>query len=744
MSITITNSGGQYKVVRTGKKTLAAKSVGFEYDSTTNKVDIKYNVEGNIYFDAAVPVSDITFGTTNVTNESEFWAQHAVVFRKAGTSAIPTATGSMFYLDGSVEKIGANYYFTDKTGNGRAFLITGYDFDTDWVKGFPYKSAATISAPAGDAALISADINSYLYTSGTPNQIPVVSLFQDIDFEHKIFTRHLPAVSNPDGVELISACVIEVIMYSAAKSGADLTSCQSYFSVPVEQAGAVYLKGNGSDANPSGTKEAPWRSIDKIKSTSATVVYLLSGDYTPAALVNLTGNAVSLIGTGLSKFTLHTTSFGLTFTRPVTCKGLQITNSASTYGINMSNDVTFDFCKLINAGSGKFITTQVAAKNLVMNNTIGASTATGDGIHYAFVAFNSITMTGCYLVNTSANPFYVGIPAGTYLQQNTRMKGVFASNGTGDILGGKQNGTITGSVSSIRYTNWYGLVDITATNNLQIKNNTFSNAIDTISLRVKAANNAAVTGVKVNDNYVSGNRNSSYILFVGGAAGEQGFNAINGLEFLRNTVVNTSPLTTGTCHTVFIGGGIDNKMKWNDLTVPNGYGIVVKAAGRHYTTADAHVSYNIIRCTGTAQYLIYNRGTWGLICSNNTLLNHSGGAAIRVDDDSLTYDNSMLCINNVITLAANISASAIDYTSAGITSRNNVVIKNGFTTAIATGANDLDATISFNLNGVPATRIDNGEVVAGDNATGLASDYSALVKTFKVQDDIWQKGAIVK
>jgi hypothetical protein len=43
----------------------------------------------------------------------------------------------------------------------------------------------------GDAVLIAADINNFLYDAGgTPNAIPVVSLFQDIDYEHKIFCKH--------------------------------------------------------------------------------------------------------------------------------------------------------------------------------------------------------------------------------------------------------------------------------------------------------------------------------------------------------------------------------------------------------------------------------------------------------------------------------------------------------------------------------------------------------------------------
>lgn len=62
----------------------------------------------------------------------------------SGTS-IPAKQKALFWLDGRFMLIGSDYYFIDRLGN-RNFLITGFDFEI--AKGFPYKSAATISAPA--------------------------------------------------------------------------------------------------------------------------------------------------------------------------------------------------------------------------------------------------------------------------------------------------------------------------------------------------------------------------------------------------------------------------------------------------------------------------------------------------------------------------------------------------------------------------------------------------------------------
>ena len=145
-----------------------------------------------------------------------------------GYSAIPTPSDALFHLDGTIKHIGSNYYFNDTIGT-RDFLITGYDFDSNWISGMPYKTVATISAPAGDATLIAEDINHYLYDAGgTPNKIPVNSLFQDIDYEHKLFCRHIAKTLNSNGIETSQAKVVDIVLYDNVKTGSDLTTCQTY------------------------------------------------------------------------------------------------------------------------------------------------------------------------------------------------------------------------------------------------------------------------------------------------------------------------------------------------------------------------------------------------------------------------------------------------------------------------------------------------------------------------------------
>ena len=231
-----------------------------------------------------------------------------------------------FTLTEQLHKSGSDFYFVDKTGNNRNFLITGYDFDSTWTKGFPYKSAATISAPAGDTTLIAADINNYLYAvGGTPNQIPVVSLFQDIDYEHKLFCRHVPQVVDGNEVEVIEAKVVDIVLYSTVKSDTYLPLYKTYYSIPVEDiTTSVWLSPLGNDTTGDGSKANPYRSIAKVKATTKATIYLLTGNYDFGAVdVNLTGNSVQIVSTGFVSFSLRNTgTYGLRINRNTTFKKL--------------------------------------------------------------------------------------------------------------------------------------------------------------------------------------------------------------------------------------------------------------------------------------------------------------------------------------------------------------------------------------------------------------------------------------
>lgn len=219
--------------------------------------------------------------------------------KKKSSVGIPFKEDALFWLDGTVIYESGNYYFKDKTNNGRNFLITGKDFT---LNGFPYKSSATISAPSGDSALIAADLNGFYYTSGTPNQIPVVACFQNTDYANRNFFRHISQTVDSNDVETSEAMVVDMVLYANAKTGDNLTKCNTYYGVPVEQidnskwVAPASLGGSNSNA---GTKAAPYLTfayalgisgVTKIYATSGTHVADNYIDITKGISIQCTGN----------------------------------------------------------------------------------------------------------------------------------------------------------------------------------------------------------------------------------------------------------------------------------------------------------------------------------------------------------------------------------------------------------------------------------------------------------------------
>jgi hypothetical protein len=185
---------------------------------------------------------------------------------------------------------------------------------------------------------------------------------------------------------------------------------------------------------------------------------------------------------------------------------------------------------------------------------------------------------------------------------------------------------------------------------------------------------------------------------------------------------------------------IDPVIKHNDVYANAGYGIVIKSAGRHYTTTTPHLSYNVFHHTTSSLQAIFVRGAFGVIASNNTIVGISSTSVVSCDADGTTYDNSLLLENNVISLAGN---STYYYNGANITPTNNSVNKNGHTLTQAIHANDDETAVAISASGVPASRLDDGVDIVGDTI-GLASDYSIPdAVTYKTQDAEWQRGAVV-
>jgi hypothetical protein len=220
-------------------------------------------------------------GTTNFN-------ANAIPHSLTTLNPFPVPSLQTFASDLTVKQVGSDYYF--KAQKGSDLLITGYDFPIGWTKGFPYKSAATID----------------IFGLTT---VPVVSLFQNMEYGNQFFTKHVAQVVDENGVETSEAYVSAIVAYSAPLTGADLTTANTFFGVPTElTTGMKWVDGvNGLDTND-GSKATPYQTVPKAVSiiSAGQTIYCKNG-----IIINGTGGtgynillqkACTIQGTGFTQF----------------------------------------------------------------------------------------------------------------------------------------------------------------------------------------------------------------------------------------------------------------------------------------------------------------------------------------------------------------------------------------------------------------------------------------------------------
>lgn len=689
---------------------------------------------------------------------------------------IPSASKALVYLDGTILDVAGTKYFVDKK-SGKNFLITNYDFDSSVTVGFPYKSQASISAPAADAALIAADVNNYLYASdGTPNQIQVVSLFQDIEYEHKIFCRHAAQIVDANGIETYEPRVLDITVYSDSLASADLATAITYFSVPVEDISTmVWLSPSGDDTTGNGTKATPYKTLSKIVATTKTNVYLKTGDYSPAAMLTFTGaSAVNIIGTGLSSFTTPALNVGITANKGLTFKHCVITSTGSNYAFYFTNSLYFESCKITKADATAFILTDNGCINidiincitnanhtsgLILSNralthvningnfgTFKTNCAVGYVIITAEFKYNKATGTSTPLLAASTltykdnkgftNPSF-NSTTGLCTISNETIANSLTLNGNVVVDACVITGSIVGSIKQIINSTVNGNISLIAVANAKYNNNTITTTSDITPLDINAAVNANIIGVEVIGNTITGNRTVGYIVYIGPSAfNEMGVNAINAPTVKLNKIENIT-VGAGTNHTLCICGGIDPVIKYNKIICKTQYAFVVKSGNVAYATSDAHFSYNIVKCTGAGLYLICARSANGIIVANNFISTGTATNVFYLDGDN----GAMTVKNNLVNIGGNISGSVVTGNLNASTSHN-AINKNGYTAAIV--ATDFEISTVINADGIPASKVEHAEAIAGDNDTGLASDYSIPnAPTYQDQGATWQNGAVI-
>jgi hypothetical protein len=563
------------------------------------------------------------------------------------------------YLDGTIVDVSGSKYFVDKKG-GANVLITGYDFPDGWVKGFPYKSAATIDV-FGQTG------------------VPVVSLFQNFDYADQYFCKHIAQVVDGNGVEISEPYVSAIVAYSEPLTGADLTAANTYFGVPVEVTTNVkWVDGvNGLDTN-AGTKALPYKTLNQAtKTVTNYTIYVKSATYTevytslnywyilkantiigiglnvlksvatdrlcyPVGGVNSTFVISNFIFDGENKTTdnvdLYDNVALITFNR---CffKGVK-TRAAS---VQVANTAVFNYCigiettnkSIVNYGIATFNTcyfkniqlrsiTTATIKNSKILSTVSNINLISIEKSQAEIYGNVIEAMGACILATSGAMATTKI---LNIHHNTMYVNDRATNASLyciSVLGIGSKYTVTIKNNTIKQLKTGALTSTTCNLiylNDQVAPEISNNIILSNSTNLQSAINhtfggTVVSGInKVNYNYISVNHLTGATLTIGY---ENGYlNIADGSEIIGNTVIGyklLAPLSTGTAHGILANCGKNMIIKYNKVAYFNA-GLVVKTGGQDTYTSGG-VFYNLLvdNCNS-----LYVRGIAGINLFGNTI-----------------------------------------------------------------------------------------------------------------------------
>lgn len=673
---------------------------------------------------------------------------------------IPNKSDALFWLDGTILDVTGTKYFVDKI-SGKNFLITGYDFDTTWTKGFPYKSAATISAPAGDATLIAADINSYLYTAGTPNQIPVISLFQDVDYEHKLFCRHSDQRVDGNGVETYEPRVLDVVLYDNVKATADLTKCQSYFRVPVEATTNVMWMDpvNGLDTN-TGTKALPFKTFGypNFYATNGFTVYIKSGLSTVDAstvinrsitykgigfnkfigtggssyIAQITGNpkfeGITFDGTGLisSAFGINTGSSAFIINKckfinaAVGRRDINITGTAS--GFTLSNSIishnnALDCILILNSGhvfSGNYFTGNMRSSikgikdgQILYNkfhncNDTSGNIITASGASPLNIKFNTFNQIGVgkyciYMDSITTQSAAINIERNRFYQ-TIDFSAVVCYPGS----------TNANAVLTIANNNFYQakaasvntLITVYGHSKVKINNNLIDCNNEGILIY---SNGSVMDGVEVKNNYIKNLRTEGHLLTIGGDSDTNGFK-ITGAIVENNTIIGKriSSDDEVSQHGILLGYLVNITCRYNYIN-GSGLGLIVKGDNN---VAEGGLVYSnvIINCNAG----LYLKGCKNYNFSNNTILS----------DKATKYFKGIFIVKNL----TYITKSNVLKNNIVIVNANNSLAYNFYINDSDSLSNTIDNNLYYNYN---ISKLFNNQTVEKTFAEWNALGYDA-------------------
>lgn len=566
-----------------------------------------------------------------------------------GEDSIPAYNSALVWLDGEV----SGDEFVDQTGNGRNFTITGKDWDSGSY--FPYKSAATISAPAGDATLIAADVNNFLYTAGTPNEIPVVSFFQNIDYEDKIFCRHIAQVTDGDGVETTEPSIGDICVYDSVLAGADLTLAETYYGVPINTE-TVTVK-------PSGGVYSTFEACLAAADLSIVGIYTKLYAETPAANYFLLNKEHDYIGRGrvvIDDGGNSTVGILRPYNKTVSMKGVELTvKTAADQCINIDGaNFTFENFKLTGDGQdAMFLLNEASFGTCTIKNGIinGYSVRMLDDIPGTSGTFiidsNIINSYSTNRVIDFAGDGVLTIKNNKVIFDNVLaeyFQSAVAQSLTYSLIGNTFQ--IDNCVDSMQIINLTGLLtDVTVIGNkvniaaitktliqifivknnpgITIKNNIITSEATTAltGIYLGTTGDSAINCVAENNRIVAKNATGSYGILIGSDGYDiTHLNECDGGEIRFNREIGNYIYDTGT--PITIHGSI---IGWNTGAIRHNFisGFHYGAISKNDEAANAHVFGNIFIDN---YYGVYVKGADSVNVSNNTIINKSLAGSVGI------------------------------------------------------------------------------------------------------------------
>ncbi len=648
---------------------------------------------------------------------------------------IPFQKTALVYLDGTI----SGNYFVDQSGNGRNFLITNKDFSTNWTSGFPYKSAATISAPADDTILIAADVNNFFYAAdSTPNQIPVTSLFENIDYANKIFCLHTDQVLDGNGIETSEAKVSTIVVYNTAKTGAALAVCNVFYDVPTENTSHVkWVKKSGNDGTGDGSKSNPWLTLEKADATATAgdTIYVASGQYTENFVAD--GN-LNWFKTGSATVTDVSENQALRINVVGKTHSLNVTGRNVTYGfasyINYADDITINKSRFTHVGAGtsiRYFDDRGIINNSVITSTHGYAIAM-NGAAGNFKLLNSLIKV------TGGNPLGVLRAGGTLnevknckinasgqtyiiLLNDASLAGTFnilgntinATGGTYGIYDGNNfNATVYLNYNTINYavppTSNVILIQKVHTD-FEIRNNiiniTQSDGVDAVVL-VSQSN----IDVKNNIMIINGVTNGDHFYRIVAT----GTPVSSGNLLSNNLCVYTGNLT-GLIYSVGSNDVDVNKNKCHNNIISQNYG-----KGNYSPTVGTHgILYGFSK--GIVKHNFIKNCTYGLVSKHDTalgsdilynvLVDNSIGLYLKGVDSSNVFGNTIISrtalAQTCLQMSSNFDVGSSSVAIKGSIIKNNIMIaESDGVLVFAATASDLDNT-TFDYNIYYATDLDS-------------------------------------